>query len=146
VIQLENEKLRISTKPGAYTGQLLRIKGKGGKGSTAEHHGDLFVRVKVLPHHQFSRKGDDLYITQQVDLYTAVLGGETIVPTMTGKIKVKVDAGTQSGKTMRIKGKGMPVADKTGVFGDLYVQLSVLIPDKLSDKQKELFEQLKQTQ
>ncbi|HLP51688.1 MAG TPA: J domain-containing protein [Chitinophagales bacterium] len=145
IIQLENEKLRISTKPGAYTGQLLRIKGKGGKGSSAEHHGDLFVRVKVLPHHLFTRKGDDLYITQQVDLYAAVLGGETIVPTLTGKIKVKIEAGTQNNKIVRIKGKGMPMTDKAGAFGDLYVQLNVLIPDKLTVKQKELFEQLKST-
>lgn len=146
IIQLESEKLRISTRPGAYTGQLLRIKGKGGKGSTAQHHGDLFVRITVAAHPQFKRTGNDLYITQPVDLYSAVLGGEVIVPTLTGKIKVKIEPGTQNNKTIRIKGKGMPVADNANQFGDLYVQLHVLIPEKLSDKQKELFEQLKQLQ
>jgi curved DNA-binding protein len=144
IIQLENEKLRISTKPGAYDGQLLRIKGKGGKGSSAEHHGDLFVRVKVKPNPRFTRKGDDLYTTHGVDLFTAVLGGDTVVETITGKIKVKVDAGTQNGKTIRIKGKGMPVAEKAGVHGDLYVQWQVKIPEHLSDKQKELFEQIRE--
>lgn len=144
IINLENEKLRITTKPGAYDGQLLRIKGKGGKGSSAAHHGDLFVRVKLSPHPQFTRKGDDLHTTANVDLYSAVLGGDAIVATLTGKIKIKVDAGTQPGKTIRIKGKGMPVLDsKSGAHGDLYVQLNVQIPDKLTDKQRELFVQLR---
>jgi curved DNA-binding protein len=143
IIQLENEKLRISTKPGAYDGQLLRVKGKGGKGSSPEHHGDLFVRVRLKPHNRFERRGDDLHVTQTIDLLTAVLGGDAVVETMTGKIKVKVDAGTQNGKTIRIKGKGMPVSDKAGAFGDLYVKWQVQIPESLTDKQRELFEQLK---
>lgn len=145
VIQLENEKLRISIKPGAYDGQLLRIKGKGGKGSTPEHHGDLFVRVRQKPHHLFTRRGDDLHNTHSIDLYTAVLGGETVVPTLMGKVKVQIAAGTQSGKTIRIKGKGMPLSNKPDSHGDLYVQLKVLIPEKLTDKQRELFEQIKQS-
>lgn len=142
IIQLEKEKLRISTKPGAYDGQLLRIKGKGGKGSSPEHHGDLFVRIRVQPHSHFTRKGDDLHSSHSIDLYTAVLGGETIVETLTGKIKVKIDAGTQSGKVIRIKGKGMPVYNKSGSKGDLYVHLQVLLPEKLTGQQRELFEQL----
>jgi curved DNA-binding protein len=145
IIQLENEKLRISTKPGAYDGQLLRIKGKGGKGSSPEHHGDLFIRVRVKPHPLFIRRGDDLHTTHSVDLYTAVLGGEIVVSTLTGKVKVKIAAGTQNGKTIRIKGKGMPVSGKAGTHGDLYVALQVLIPEKLTDKQRELFEQMKAT-
>lgn len=144
IIQLENEKLRITTKPGAYDGQLLRIKGKGGRGSSAQHHGDLFVRIRIKPHPVFTRKGDDLYLNHSIDLYTAILGGDTIVSTLTGKVKMKIDAGTQIGKTVRIKGKGMPVSNRPGTHGDLYVQLQVAIPEKLSDRQKELFEQLKQ--
>ena len=143
LIQLENEKLRISTKPGAYDGQVLRIKGKGQKGKDAELNGDLYVRIRVKPHPVFTRKGDDLYTSQAVDLYTAVLGGEAVVETLSGQIKVKIINGTQNDKTIRIKGKGMPVYGKPDSFGDLYVQLKVLIPDKLTDKQKELFEQLK---
>jgi curved DNA-binding protein len=143
IIQLENEKLRISTKPGAYDGQLLRIKGKGGRGSGPQHHGDLFIRIRVKPHSIFLRRGDDLHISHTVDLYTAVLGGETVVPTLTGKVKVPVAAGTQNGKVIRIKGKGMPVSGKPQSHGDLYVQLSVHIPQKLSERQRELFEQMK---
>lgn len=143
IIQLENEKLRVTTKPGAYTDQVLRIKGKGAKGSSDIHRGDLFVRIKVIPHQQFIRKGDDLYSVHKIDLYTAVLGGEVIADTLSGKLKIKIAAGTQNGKTVRLKGKGMPVYERLNVFGDLYIQLEVKIPDKLTDKQKELFEQLK---
>ena len=145
IIQLENEKLRVTTKAGAYTDQLLRIKSKGAKGSSQTHRGDLFVRIKVLPQQQFIRKGDDLYKMHSIDLYTAVLGGEIIVNTLLGQIKLKIIEGTQSGKTVRLKGKGMPIYDKINAFGDLYIQLEVKIPDKLTDKQKELFEQLKTT-
>ena len=143
IIQLENEKLKITTKPGAYTDQVLRIKGKGAKGSSEQHHGDLYVRIKVKPHPQFTRKGDDLYINHSIDLYTALLGGDTIVNTLSGQVKIKIAEGTQNGKTIRLKGKGMPVYEEATKFGDLYVQLQVQIPEKLNDKQKELFNQIK---
>lgn len=143
IIQLENEKLRVTTKPGAYTDQLLRIKGKGAKGSSEINRGDLFVRIKVKPSQQFIRKGDDLYNTHPIDLYTAVLGGEIIASTLSGQLKIKIIEGTQNGKTVRLKGKGMPVYEKKDSFGDLYIELQVQIPDKLTEKQKELFGQLK---
>jgi curved DNA-binding protein len=143
IIQLPDEKLRITTKPGAYNDQLLRIKGKGDKGSAPEHNGDLFVRILVRPHSVFTRRGDDLYADKQIDLYTAVLGGDAIVATMTGQIKVKIAPGTQNEKSIRIKAKGMPVYGKADSYGDLYIRLLVKIPEQLTDKQKELFEQLR---
>ncbi|MBA3899511.1 MAG: J domain-containing protein [Bacteroidetes bacterium] len=146
IIQLNGQKLRISTKPGAYNGQLLKIKGKGGKGSSPQYHGDLFVRVKVLPHPHFTPKGNNLYATQQIDLYTAVLGGEIIAETLSGKIKVKIPEGTQNGKTIRIKGKGMPIYQEEGTFGDLYLMLNVHIPEHLTPRETELFETLKSLQ
>lgn len=144
IIQLENEKLRISTKPGAYDGQLLRVRGKGGKGSNVKYHGDLYVRVRIKPHPHYQRKNDDLYATQYLDLYTAVLGGEMIVNTLHGNIKVKTTEGTQNGKTIRIKGKGMPQYDSPGEYGDLYLQLQVDIPTHLSGEERKLFEQLRE--
>lgn len=143
IIEVENEKLRITTKPGAYTDQQLRIKSKGAKGSSEANRGDLFVRVRVKPHSVFIRKGDGLYTNQSIDLYSAVLGGEMIVNTLSGKVKVKIAEGTQNGKSIRLKGKGMPIYEKSDVFGDLYIQLQVQIPEKLTDKQRELFEELK---
>jgi curved DNA-binding protein len=142
LIEVEDEKLRITTKPGAYDDQLLRIKGKGGKGSRGSR-GDLYVRVHVAHHPRYTRKGDDLHTSHTIDLFTAVLGGTTIVDTLTGQVKVKIAPGTQSGLVIRIKNKGMPVYGETNIFGDLYVQLQVHIPERLTDKQRQLFEQLK---
>jgi curved DNA-binding protein len=143
-IQVESEKLRITTKPGSYNDQQLRIKNKGAKGSSENNRGDLFIKIKVKNHPEFIRKGDDLYHTQTVDLYTAVLGGEVIVSTLSGQVKIKIAEGTQHGKSIRLKGKGMPVYDKKDVFGDFYLEIKVQIPEKLTDKQRELFEQLKE--
>jgi curved DNA-binding protein len=144
ILQLEDEKLRITTKPGAYDNQLLRIKGKGGKGSSAQHQGDVYVRIRVQHHTRFARKGNDLYTSHSIDLYTAVLGGETTIKTLTDRVKAKVAEGTQNGATIRLKGKGMPVYEKSD-YGDLYVKLHVVIPEKLTDEQRKLFEQLKST-
>lgn len=143
-IQVDTEKLRITTKPGSYNDQQLRIKNKGAKGSSEDNRGDLFVKIKVKNHPDFIRKGDDLYHTQTVDLYTAVLGGEVIVKTLSGQVKIKITEGTQNGKSIRLKGKGMPVYDKKDVFGDFYLEIKVQIPENLTDKQRELFEQLKE--
>jgi curved DNA-binding protein len=145
IIQLETGKLRITTKPGAYNEQKLLIKGKGAKGSSAENSGDLYVRISIKPHPQFTRKGNDLYVQQTIDLYTAVLGGEMIVDTLSGKLKIQIAAGTQNGKSVRLKQKGMPLYEKPNVYGDLYIQLQVVIPETLSDKQRALFEALKTT-
>jgi curved DNA-binding protein len=143
IIQLENEKLRITTKPGTYTDQQLRIKNKGAKGSSDANRGDLFIRIRVAIHPKIIRKADDLYQTAIVNLYDAILGNDIIIETLSGKLKIKIPAGTQNGKTLRLKGKGMPVYEKPGIFGDLYILIQVEIPDKLNDKQKTLFEELK---
>ena len=142
LIHLENQKLRITTKPGAYEGQLLKIKGKGGKGSSAAYAGDIYVHVRVLPHPAFERRGDDLYTQHTIDLYTAVLGGESIIETLSGKLKIKIPPGTQNGKQLRLTGKGMPVYG-TSQFGNLIVVLNVKIPETLTKEQKQLFEKLK---
>jgi curved DNA-binding protein len=146
IIHVGEEKLRISVKPGAYDGQLLRIKGKGAAGSSSQHRGDLYVRIRVRPHDFFHRKGDDLQMTQEVDLYSAILGGDILVKSISGTVKMKIPPGTQNSKTFRIKGKGMPVYDKSDQFGDLYDQIQVALPKSLSKEEKLLFEQLKQLQ
>lgn len=143
LIQLQDEKIRLKIKPGAYDGQVLRIKGKGGKGSDKSNQGDLMVTVQLLPHAIFERMGNDLKTRQQISLFDAVLGGEVLVNTMDGKIKIKIPAGTKNDKVLRVKGKGMPVYGKPGQTGDLLVQLQVSIPDKLTPAQKELFEKLR---
>ena len=143
IIQVDNEKLRITTKPGTQDDQQLRIKCKGAKGIGEGVRGDLFVRIKVKPHPLFIRKGDDLYFTQTIDLFTAVLGGEIVISTLSGQVKIKITEGTQNGKSIRLKGKGMPIYDKVGMFGDFYIQLQVQVPTGLTDEQKTLFENIK---
>lgn len=144
IVQLENEKIRITTKPGAYSDLLLKIKGKGEKGSSEKKHGDLIARIFLKPHPQFIRKGDDLYMNQTINLYTAILGGDILVNTLSGQLKVKIDELTQNNKSIRLKNKGMPMYGKAEMHGNLYILLQVTLPQKLNDKQRELFEQLKQ--
>ena len=143
IIQLENEKIRIKIKPGIADGQNLRIKGKGQKTSNGQNNGDLYVKIKVLNHTKFERKENDLYTSQKIDLFTAVLGGKIIIETIDDKLKLPIPQGTQNGKTFRLKNKGMPVYESKNQFGDLYVKIDVQIPDRLSEKQKKLFEELK---
>ena len=141
IIQLENEKLRVTTKPGVYTDQQLRIKNKGAKGSLQSNRGDLFVRIKITDHSKYIRKGNDLHQTLEVNLYDAILGNDVIIETLSGKLKIKIEAGTQNGKSIRLKGKGMPVYEKAGLFGDFYILIHIKIPEKLTEKQKELLRQ-----
>jgi len=144
IIQLENEKLRVTTKPGSYDGQLLNIKGKGGKGSTAALNGDLLVKIRTKANSRYIRKGDDIYMSQVVDLFTAVLGGDVVTNTINGSVKIKVIEGTQNGKSIRLKGKGMPIYGKDKEYGDLYIQLQIVLPEKLTEQQRTSFESLHQ--
>ncbi|MEO8235885.1 MAG: J domain-containing protein [Flavobacterium sp.] len=143
IIQLENEKLRVTTKPGVYSDQQLRIKNKGAKGSTENNRGDLFVRIKIKDHPKIIRKNNDLYQTVDINLYDAVLGSDLIIETLSGKLKIKISAGTQNGKTIRLKGKGMPIYEKPTFFGNLYLTIQFQIPENLTEKQMSLFEELK---
>ncbi len=145
IIEVDNEKLRITTKLGTQNDQQLRIKNKGAKGLGDGQRGDLFVRIRVKTHSLFIRKGNDLYFTQKIDLFTAILGGEIVVTTLSGQVKIKITEGTQNGKSIRLKGKGMPVYDNPTLFGDFYIEIQVQIPTTLFDAQKELFEQLRAT-
>ncbi|HPG07865.1 MAG TPA: J domain-containing protein [Saprospiraceae bacterium] len=144
--EFQGEKIRIAIKPGSYEGQKLRLKGKGHPGPRGQARGDLYITLHVTPDRQFIREGDDLIVNAKVDVYTAVLGGNIEVNTMTGKVKVNVPKGIQSGKTLRLKGKGMPVYGKTDEFGDLMVRLDVELPRHLNAQEEELFRQLKALQ
>jgi len=134
--------IRITIPGGIANGQVIKVKGQGGPGSNGGPNGDLFLTIIVADDPVFKRINDDLYETVDLNLYTAVLGGEVMVDTMTGKVKLKVLGGTQNGKKVRLKGKGFPLYKKEDQFGDLYVTFNVLIPEKLTDKQRELFQEL----
>jgi curved DNA-binding protein len=141
VIDLGNEKIRVKIKPGAYDGLKLRIKGKGQKGSTGTS-GNLYLTIKVQPNSLYERKGDNLHMEVPVDLFTALLGGKQKIAALSGDLNINISEGTQNGKQLRLKGKGMPVYGKWD-YGDLIVKLNVQIPKQLTREQKELVLKLK---
>jgi len=144
ILNVDGEKLRVKTKPGAYSGQELRIRGKGGHGLNGGQRGDIYIKIKVLPDVRYSVNGNDLMVKTDIDLYTAVLGGNVEIDTFAGRLNVKVPAGSQNGSKLRIRGKGMPVYGKPGLAGDLYVQLNVVIPRNPGPEELNLFKKLRE--
>jgi curved DNA-binding protein len=143
VIQIGDQKIEVKIPAGAKTGTKVRVAGVGPGGGQGGR-GDLYLLIRVALDHRFTREGDDLHSKVHIDLITAVLGGDTEVETMTGKVSLTIPAGTQPGQKMRLKNKGMPILKKKEKFGDLIVTTQVDIPKKLSDKEKDLFEKLKE--
>ncbi|MEO7529960.1 MAG: J domain-containing protein [Sediminibacterium sp.] len=138
-----NEKnVRITIPAGIENGQTIKLKGYGGKGKNGGPDGDLFITFNIANDARYKRSGNDLHITENIDLYTAILGGEVTIDTMDGKIKLKVKPETQNGNKTRVKGKGFPVYKKDGEFGDLFITYQVQTPTNLTEQQKELFAQL----
>jgi len=138
------ESIRITIPAGVENGQTIRIKGYGGEGLNGGPRGDLYITFNITNDTNFRRDGDNLYKSVPLDLYTAVLGGELMVETMDGKVKLKVPPETQNGTQVKLKGKGFPVYKKDGQFGDLYLTYELKIPTKLSEKEQALFRELSQ--
>lgn len=143
LLNKNGRRLEVKIPAGAKTGTKVRMRGEGNEGLLGGQAGDLYLKVKVAPDPRFERKENDLHVTIPVDLYTAVLGGEVRLPTMTGEVTLKIPAGSQNGQAFRLRGKGMPRLGKRDEFGDLYAKLDVRLPTKLTPKQQELFEQLR---
>lgn len=134
--------VRVNIPKGAKTGTKVRLAGEGEAGTQP---GDLYLVLEVEPDSRFEREGDNLTTEVKVDMFTALLGGETEVPTFGRPIKLKIPAGTQSGRKFRLSGKGMPVLNQPDRFGDLFARILITVPDKLTPEQRELVEQLKAT-
>ncbi|MCW3105673.1 MAG: hypothetical protein JWQ09_179 [Segetibacter sp.] len=141
-LSVNGRNVRITIPAGVENGQIIKLKGYGGKGVNGGPNGDLYITFNIANDARFKRSGNDLYVTEPIDLYTAVLGGEIMIDTMNGKIKLKVKPGTQNASKTRIKGKGFPVYKKEGEYGDLFITYQVQTPTDLTEKQKELFTQL----
>lgn len=142
VLAVNGKNIRITIPAGVENGQQIRIKGYGGEGINGGPAGDLYINFHVINNTKFKRSGNDLYTDVELDLYTAVLGGEITVDTLDGKVKLKLKPETQNETKIRLKGKGFPVYKKEGESGDLIVLFHIKIPTNLTDRQKELFEQL----
>jgi curved DNA-binding protein len=144
-LNVNGKKIRITIPAGIENGQTIKISGHGGKGINGGPDGDLYITFSIDDHPGFKRSGNDLYTTADLDLFTAVLGGEKTIDTLTGKVKLKVKPETQNGSKVKLKGKGFPVYKSDSQFGDLYVTFYVKIPTNLSEKQKSLFRQLSES-
>lgn len=142
-LTVNGKNIRLTIPAGVKNGQVIKIKGYGGPGSNSGPAGDLNIRFNIAEDPLFKREGKNLYRTVEIDLYTAVLGGELTVDTMDGRVKVKVKPGTKNGSKVKLSNKGFPVYKKEGQFGDLYLTLIVEVPQDLSPREKELFEELR---
>ncbi|WP_374330849.1 DnaJ C-terminal domain-containing protein [Soonwooa sp.] len=143
IFEINGRKVRITIPAGVYDGQQIKLKGHGNAGMNGGPNGDLFITFNIAEDAIFKRNGDDLETEVTIDLYTALLGGEVMIPTLNSQVKLKVKSVTQPNTRVRLKGKGFPVYKKEGQFGDLFVTYKVEFPKELNDKQKELVEQLK---
>ena len=143
-LTVNGKNIRITIPAGIEDGQTIKIKGYGGEGINGGPHGDLYITFSLLNDTSFKREGANLYKTIEIPLTTAVLGGEIVVDTLTGKVKLNVKPGTQNGTTVKLKGKGFPIYKKDG-SGDLYITYSPKIPSRITEQQKSLFMELEKT-
>lgn len=143
-VQKDGQKLEVKIPAGVKTGSRIRAAGQGSPGRSGGTTGDLFIVVTVAPDQHIEREGDNLKTNVTIDLYTAVLGGEVTVPTMTGEVRLKIPPETQPGRVFRLRGQGMPLLREPQNHGDLLVKVQVSLPTNLTGIEKSLFEQLAQ--
>ncbi|MGZ3874311.1 MAG: DnaJ C-terminal domain-containing protein [Mucilaginibacter sp.] len=142
-LAVNGKNIRITIPAGVENGQTIKIAGHGGPGVNGGPAGDLYIAFVVADDPRFKRDGSNLYCNVKLDIYTAVLGGEVTVDTLDSKVKIKVKPETQNGTKVKLKGKGLPVYKKENQFGDLFVTYDIQVPVNLTEKQKKLFEQLR---
>ena len=134
-----NRNIEVNIPAGVDNDSRLRVRGEGEVGSAGT--GDLYLYIRVLPHDKFAREGNDLHLELPLSFVKAALGGEVAVPTLNGGVSMKIPSGTQSGKIFRGKGKGMPDVHSHGNPGDLFVQVMIQVPERLTAEQKKLLEE-----
>ncbi|MBN2016417.1 molecular chaperone DnaJ [Candidatus Dojkabacteria bacterium] len=140
----KEETVKLKIPQGTPDGLILRFRQKGNAGINGGDYGDLYVQIEVKPHKFFERRGDDIYLEREIDVVTAVLGGEIKVPTLHGDVNIKVKAGTQPGTILRLSGKGAPKLRGSG-NGNEYIQLKIVVPKRLTKEQRKLWEDLGKT-
>ena len=146
IFSVNGKNIRITIPAGIADGQQIRLKGHGNPGINGGPAGDLYITFKIGPDPVFQRMGDDLYATKVIPLYTAILGGEVLVDTLDGQVKLKVKPLTQNDTKVKLGGKGFSVYKKEGSFGDLYITYKIQLPTHLSEDEKALFTQLSKLQ
>ena len=141
IIEILGQKLRIKILPGIVDDQLLKIPEQGYPGIAGGKKGDLYVRVKIDKDNYFTRRGDELFTEIYVDIFKVILGGDILLRTLSGDIKITIPQGIEYGKQLRVKGKGMPVYNVPGMYGDLFVKVKYFVPKNLSPEQIDLIRQ-----
>lgn len=141
-LTVDGKKIRITIPAGVENGQTIKINGYGSPGTNGGPNGDLYITLSISDHPKFKREGDNLFVTAWINLYTAVLGGDTVIETFDSHVRIHIKPGTQSGTKVKLKGKGFPVYKKEQEFGDMIVTLMIQIPESLSVREKELFNEL----
>ena len=142
VLTINGKNIRLTIPAGVSNGQIIKINGKGGEGINGGPNGDLYIEFNIVNTTDFKRDGSNLYKTVNLSLYDAILGGEVTIDTFDSKAKLNVKPLTQNGTKVKLKGKGFPIYKKDGEFGDLYITYKVELPKKLTEREKELFEEL----
>lgn len=142
IININGKQIRITIPAGVEDGQVLKLRGHGAPGMNGGPAGDLYVTFHIEEDREFKRVGNDLYKTVEIDLYKALLGGEEIIQTLDGAVKLQVKPETQNGTQVRLKGKGFPLYKKEGMFGDLYLTYHIKLPTNLTAEEKELIQKL----
>lgn len=146
LLTVSGKKIRLTIPAGVENGQKIKIKGKGAPGINGGPNGDLYIQFVIDNHTQFKREGNNLYRRVDLDLYTAILGGEITVDTFDSKVKLKIQAETQNESKVKLKGKGFPIYKKEGEFGDLIITYHIKMPTNLGEKEKTLFKELQKVQ
>ena len=141
-LSVNGKNIRITIPAGVENGQIIKIPGHGNPGVNGGPNGDLLITFSISLNPDFKRDGNNLYSNKEIDLYTAMIGGDVIVNTFDGKVKLKVPPETQTGTKVKLKGKGFPIYKKEEHFGDLYITYHIKLPVSLTDKEKELFTEL----
>ncbi len=137
LLDVDGRRLEVKIPPGVKTGSRVRVAGEAPAGARGGNRGDIYLLIKVKPDPRFERRGDDLYTEVPIDLFAALLGGEVRVPTLAGAVALKIKPGTQSGRSIRLAGQGMPRL-RGNEHGDLYAKVRVMIPEQLNEHEQEL--------
>jgi curved DNA-binding protein len=140
-VSIREKRYDVKIPPGILPGQKIRLSGQGGKGSDGGGSGDLFLKVEIAPHPRFRMEGRDLYTEIPITPWEAALGAKIDIQTLAEPVTLKVPAGTQSGRKLRLRSKGMP--NPKGSPGDLYAVMQIKVPRSLSKKESRFFEELK---
>ena len=144
LVTREGQQKKVTIPAGVAAGAKVRIAGEGTPGFAGGTPGDLLLVIEIAPDPVFTREGDDLSMDVKIDMFTAMLGGSVEVPTMTRPVNLKISPGTQSGKKLRLTGKGMPVMARPATYGDLMVRIMVTVPDSLTPDQQRKVEELRE--